>query len=108
MKSHDFGKKLLTDQCQQIRLSDFVRKTKPHLKEAFLLSAIETEGYQILLSRSKTGFGGLRYWFNCPLCHKRAGVLYKHPIHQTLGCRRCLGLDYRKHRYGRMIEGMIQ
>lgn len=107
MKTHDFGKKLLTDQCRQIRLSDFVRKTKPRIKEALLLSAIETEGYQILLSRSKTGFGGLRYWFNCPLCHKRAGVLYKHPLNQAFGCRRCLRLDYRKHLYKGMAEGMV-
>lgn len=106
MSPHDFGKKFLTDQCQQIRLSDFIRKTKPQLKETLLQSVIETEGYRLLLNRSKTGFGGLRYWFVCPTCQRRAGVIYKHPVSKSLGCRRCLGLDYRKHRYKGMVENV--
>lgn len=108
MKPHDFGKKFLTDQCQQVRLSDFIRKARPQFKEAFLQSVIEAEGYRLLLNKSKTGFGGLRYWFACPLCQRRAGVIYKHPVSHILGCRRCLGLDYRKHRYKGMVESVVQ
>ncbi len=107
MNPHDFGKKFLTDQCQRIRMSDFVERAKAQFKEAFLQSIIEIEGYRLLLNRSKTGFGGLRYWFDCPLCHRRSGVLYKHPSSHALGCRRCLRLDYRKHRYGKMIESRL-
>lgn len=107
MNPNDFGKKLLTDQCQQIRLSDFVRKTRQEMKGALLQSSIKAGGHDILLNRSKTGFGGTRYWFSCPSCQRRAGVLYRHPISGILGCRKCLGLDYRKHRFKGMIENMV-
>jgi len=107
MKPNDFGKKLLVDQCQKISLSDFIGKTKQKIKEIILQSSIEASGYNILLNKSKTGFGGTRFWFSCPVCNKRAGVLYKHPVSQILGCRQCLGLDYRKHRYSKMIENVI-
>lgn len=107
MKPNDFGKKLLVEQCRKIRLSDFIRKSKEQIKESLLLASIEADGYNILLNSSITGFGGTRFWFSCPICNKRSGVLYKHPISQILGCRQCLRLDYRKHRYGKMIENDI-
>jgi len=71
-------------------------------------SSIEAGGHDILLSSSITGFGGTRYWFSCPICNRRSGVLYKHPVSQILGCRRCLNLDYRKHRYGKMVENSME
>lgn len=104
MKPNDFGKKYLTEQCQKIRLSDFIGKARQQFKEAIVRSSIEANGYNILLNKSKTGFGGTRFWFSCPLCNRRAGVLYNHPVSQILGCRVCLGLDYKKHRYSKMIE----
>jgi hypothetical protein len=104
MKPDDFGKKLLAEQCQKIRISDFVKASNKQIKEMLIKSSLEMEGYSILLNRSKTGFGGTRYWFSCPICHKRSGVLYKHPVSQILGCRQCLGLDYKKHRYSKMAE----
>ncbi len=107
MKPNSFGKTILTDQCQEIRVADFVRKAKQSLKEALLQSSIETEGYQLLLNRTITGFGGTRYWFSCPSCQRRAGVLYRHPVSNVLGCRTCLGLDYRSHRYKGMIESVV-
>lgn len=107
MKPNDFGKKYLTEQCQKIRLSDFIGKVKMDLREAILQSVIEADGYKILLNRSKTGFGGVRFWFSCPSCNSRAGVLYRHPVSQILGCRKCLKLDYKKHRYSKMIENNI-
>lgn len=57
MKPNDFGKKYLTEQCQKIRLSDFIGKAKQQFKKAILQSSIEANGYNILLNRSKTGFG---------------------------------------------------
>ena len=107
MKPNDFGEKCLTEQCQKIKLSDLINKAKQQIKEAILQSSIEAEGYKLRLDRSATGFGGIRLWFSCPICNKRAGVLYKHPVSQILGCRKCLKLDYRKHRYGKMIENTI-
>lgn len=107
MKPNDFGKKILTEQCQQIRLSDFIGNVRKQLKRYILQSSIEANGYQLLLNSSKTGFGGTRFWFSCPICSKRVGVLYKHPASEILGCRSCLKLDYRKHRYSKMIENVI-
>lgn len=98
---------MLTEQCLKIKISDFTRKVRKQIRESMLQASIESEGYNILLNRSITGFGGTRYWFSCPICHRRAGVLYKHPVSQILGCRKCLKLDYRKHRYGKMIESSL-
>jgi hypothetical protein len=107
MSPNDFGKKYLTEQCPKIRLSDFIEKAKERVKESILQAFIEAEGYRIPLGMSKTGFGGTRFWFSCPICNRRSGVLYKHPISQNLGCRKCLRLDYRKHRYSKMVENSL-
>jgi len=107
MSPNDFGKKFLTEQCQKIEIADFIRKTNLKLKEIILKSEIEAGGYNILLSRTKTGYGGTRYWFTCPICGKSVGILYKHPRNEVLGCRKCLNLDYRKRRYSKMIENDV-
>lgn len=107
MSPNDFGKKYLIEQCQKIRLSDFIRKTNQQIKETILQATIDVDRLNINLIKSKTGFGGTRFWFSCPICYKRAGALYKHPVSQILGCRKCLGLDYRKHRYSKMIENNV-
>jgi hypothetical protein len=107
MRPNDFGKKFLTEQCQKIEITDFIRKANLKLKGIILKSEIEAEGHNILLSRTKTGYGGTRYWFSCPICGKSVGIIYKHPESKLLGCRRCLGLDYRKHRYSKMIENDV-
>jgi len=107
MNPNDFGKKYLVEQCQKIKLSDLIGKITEQVKESVIRAKIESEGYDILLNKSKQAFGGTRYWFSCPICHKRAGVLYKHPISQNLGCRKCLLLDYRKHRYSKMVENVV-
>ena len=101
---NDFGKKILVEQCQKIRFSDFLRKANQQIKEMVLQSLVEADGYNISFGKSKAGSSGTRLWFSCPICHKRSGVLYMHPVSQILGCRRCLKLDYRKHRYKGMIE----
>jgi hypothetical protein len=104
MKPHDFGKKYLTEQCQKIKMTDLVKATRPRLYEALLSSLAEADGHQLLFIKSKTGFGGKRFWFCCPICNSRVGILYKHPTRQALGCRKCLNLTYRKQRYHKMVE----
>lgn len=47
--------------------------------------------YSIQLTGTPCHYGGLRYWWNCPNCHKRVGVLYKAGLYV---CRHCLGLNY--------------
>lgn len=104
LSPNDFGKKLLAEQCQKIKISDFVRGSKEKIKEILIKSSLESNGYNVLLDMSKTGYGGTRFWFSCPICDSRAGVLYKHPMSQILACRKCLKLDYKKHRYKGMAE----
>lgn len=38
-------------------------------------------------------FGGIRYWYQCPLCRRRSGVLYI--VAEHLACRVCHNLTYR-------------
>lgn len=107
MKPNDFGKRILTDQCQQIRIKDLLDTARAQLKQALIESSINAAGQKILLNRSKTGLGGTRYWFSCPICHGRVGVLYKSISEPSLGCRKCLRLDYRSHRYSKMLESNV-
>jgi hypothetical protein len=106
MNPNDLGKKFLVEECQQIEISTFLRKAKTKLKETLLSSEIDTGGVPIELTTSKTGFGGTRYWFKCPVCGQRVGKLLIHPLSHKVGCRACLGLEYRKRRYKGMVENL--
>lgn len=63
----------------------------------------ETDGkedldYKVKLTTTPCNYGGVRYWFVCPLikngeyCGKRVGVLYG--IGKYFGCRHCGNLAY--------------
>lgn len=45
----------------------------------------------IQISKTPCHYGGYRYWFICPECKKRVGVLYRHG---NFKCRHCLGVNY--------------
>ena len=57
--------------------------------------------YRINLEFTPCNFGGIRYWFACPLtednipCNRRVGRLYLPPGGQYFGCRHCYNLTYR-------------
>lgn len=57
--------------------------------------------YPIELTNTPCGFGGIKYWFLCPLavdskpCRKRVGKLYLPPGTKYFGCRHCYNLTYR-------------
>ena len=54
---------------------------------------MEKVNYKILLLETPCNYGKTRYWFECPLCHKRrVGVLYK--CGDYFGCRHCHNLTY--------------
>jgi hypothetical protein len=96
---------LLVEGCRKIKISDFLRKYRNEIKKTIIESELEILGLNINLTTSKTCYNGIRFWFKCPLCKKRVGVLFKHPLNNTIGCRKCLNLEYRKRRYKGMIEG---
>jgi len=98
------GKKYLTEQCHKIKISDYLKQVKNNLKELLISSQLESEGLNIELITSRTNYSGLRFWFKCHRCERRVGILYKHPLSQKIGCRRCLNLKYRSRRYKGMIE----
>lgn len=104
MKPNNLGKKYLVEQCQKISIFDYIKTANRELKKFIISSQLESEGLDIQLTTSNTGFGGVRFWFICPQCSRRVGVLYNHPISQILGCRVCLNLEYRCRRYKGMIE----
>jgi len=104
LNPNDFGKKLLTENCQRIRINDFLTGYQSQIKFSLLQSKLESAGMKINLVTSNTNYKGVRFWFECPKCYSRIGVLYMHPLTKEIGCRKCLNLDYRKHRYKGMLE----
>jgi len=56
--------------------------------------------YKITLTTTPCNFGGVRYWFICPLsvngnfCGRRVGTLYLGPGGKYFGCRHCYNLSY--------------
>ena len=45
----------------------------------------------VQITTTSCNYGGSRYWFICPDCHKRVGVLYRQG---NFKCRHCLGVNY--------------
>jgi len=56
--------------------------------------------YKVNLTTTPCNFGGVRYWFICPLskngvyCGRRVAKLYKAPGGSYFGCRHCYNLSY--------------
>ena len=105
IKPYDLGKNNLVENSQKIRIDDIVRQVNKEVKHQILQSHIEVLGFNINLSTSPTRFNGKRYWFVCPTCGKRVGVIFKHPLTFQMGCRTCLKIQYKKQRFKGMIEG---
>jgi hypothetical protein len=51
--------------------------------------------YEVSLVTTPCNFGGVRYWFGCPSCGYRVGVLYLSPGDVYFRCRHCNNLSYR-------------
>ena len=67
----------------------------------FLYAITNREGneskydYKVSLQTTLCTFGGVRYWFGCPSCGRRVGVLYLAPGDVYFRCRHCNNLSYR-------------
>lgn len=60
-------------------------------------------GYRIPLTTTPCHFGGVRYWFTCPLdCGRRVGTLYLTSGGQYFGCRHCYNLTYESRNESRL------
>lgn len=57
--------------------------------------------YRIPLISTACNFGGVRYWFICPLsvngrpCNRKVAKLYLTPNEKYFGCRHCYNLTYK-------------
>ncbi len=56
--------------------------------------------YKVQLTTTPCRYGGVRYWFICPLningvyCGRRVGTLFLAPGGRYFGCRHCYNLSY--------------
>ena len=107
MNPNDLGKTFLVEECQKIEINTFLKEVRSKLRMALIKYELNAQGVIVELMTSKTGLGGVRYWFKCPQCKGRIGTLFVHALSQNLGCRRCLGLEYRKRRYKGMVENLV-
>jgi hypothetical protein len=61
----------------------------------------QSADYRVRLTTTRPHFGGVRWWFVCPLtvggrsCNRRVGKLYLPAAARYFGCRRCHDLTYR-------------
>lgn len=99
LNPNDLGKYFVAENCRKIRIEEYLRQARISLRKAIVEAQMTVNGHTVKLSQSKTHFGGIRLWFNCPECHQRRGVLYQHPFSANLACRKCMGIMYKQQRY---------
>jgi hypothetical protein len=104
MKVINSGKNILVENCTSISINVFVKSVKDIIKEELLIKKSTLFGQEIDLVKSKIGINGFRYWFKCSFCNDKVGKIFVHPISKIVGCRKCLGLEYRSRRYKGMLE----
>jgi hypothetical protein len=105
--SYDSGNQMLVEQCNKIDVNTVVSEVNDKIKPLLIKNVIQAEGFDLELTTSKTAFRGTRYWFKCPLCKQRVGVVYQHPMSEVIGCRDCLNLKYKSQRYKGMVENKL-
>ena len=82
--------------------------TNPHTDEK------EPIDYQVELTTTCPRFGGLRWWFLCPLvvggrpCKRRVGKLYLPPGSRYFGCRHCHDLSYTSRQESRRFDSLYR
>jgi hypothetical protein len=74
---------------------------QPWLRLHYTITRTQEEvDYRIALETTRPRFGGLRWWFVCPLvvrgipCRRRVGKLHLPPAARSFGCRSCHELTY--------------
>lgn len=62
--------------------------------------------YRAGFTTTPCNYGGERYWFLCPLCYRRVGVLYKKGDY--FRCRHCHDLTYASKNQGYSVTSMSE
>ena len=70
----------------------------------------EDFNYPVELTTTSLPWGGIRYWFVCPLqgCNRRVGCLYLPPNGKYFGCRHCYDLSYESQTEWHRDKGMFE
>jgi hypothetical protein len=98
----------------------YVVNTQRSPPEVRLIYTLTTDNfsvdYAVQLTTTRPRFGGLRWWFVCPLltggvaCNRRVGKLYLPPRSRYYGCRQCYQLTYtscqESHRFDSLYRHM--
>lgn len=92
----------VSENLRKLDINELVKQSRLGFKRTLISSLLDADGIKIEFQTSKTRFGGERFWFTCPLCSSRKGVLYE--VNSFVGCRQCLGVKYKKQRFKGMIE----
>lgn len=85
--------KRTTNQVTSINIKEIGAYDRAHGSARFRYTldgkAVE---HTVYLTKSSCNYGGVRYWFKCPYCPRRAGVLYLSG--GQCACRHCFKLAY--------------
>ncbi|MFW2178503.1 MULTISPECIES: hypothetical protein [unclassified Moraxella] len=80
-------------QYPKISVADYKDRLQPNATSLTLDYRFRDKAYHYNISLTKTAcnYGGYQYWFICPHCGKRVGVLYCAGL---FVCRHCIGANY--------------
>jgi hypothetical protein len=76
--------------------------------------AKESIDYRVTLTTTRPRFGGVRWWFLCPLsvygrpCGRRVAKLYFAPGARYFGCRHCHDLSYSSRHESRRFDSLYR
>jgi hypothetical protein len=107
LKPSNSGTFFSLDVCEKFSIDSLIKEVNKSLKSALLDASLKINKIDVAITTTNTRFGGEKHWFLCPSCNKRRGVLYRHPVENTIRCRICMGLKYKNQRYKGMIENSI-
>ncbi len=99
---YDLGDSKIVEHIHGVNINTLVRQAQKGLKLRLLEAQIEAAGIKVALTTTMTRFNGERFWFVCPICSKKVGILYQ--TDNLTGCRKCLNLKYKSQRFKGMIE----
>lgn len=90
---------ILTSACAPgeplaFRVRDVVRLPLPRRapKQIVVIVDLPAGAAEVVLCSTRSGYGGRRYWFFCPGCERRVGILFTTVPHPM--CRSCAGLTF--------------
>lgn len=66
-----------------------------------------SHAYAIRITTTPCNYGGVRYWFECPDCGRRAGKLYLPGSPGRFACRKCHNLTYASSQDERKYSGYV-